>query len=244
MPALASGLRLGPKAKPAQFDASAQQRRVLIAKIKVALKELGIADDDYREMLLRVTGHLSAAVCNVGLLVRMVEELKAKGFAAKPREHAPRGADHPGARKARALWISLHHLGAVRDSSEHALEKFGRRQLGCEKLQWANQAQMYKLIEALKSMAERNGWSQDQTGIAPSATVAVLKRRLCQAILNRLVTADIVPARWSIGEAAFRLAGIKPEGASELFWSHGDLDLVAAALGRKLREASDAEMLS
>jgi hypothetical protein len=28
------------------------------------------------------------------------------------------------------------------------------------KMQWANQAQAYKLIEALKAIAQRNGWDQ------------------------------------------------------------------------------------
>ncbi|MFX8708345.1 regulatory protein GemA, partial [Acinetobacter baumannii] len=67
---------------------------------------------------------------------------------------------HPMARKARALWISLHKLGVVHNPSEQALEAFAKRQLGCEKLVWARQSDAYRLIEALKSMAERAGWRQ------------------------------------------------------------------------------------
>ena len=58
------------------------------------------------------------------------------------------------------MWISLYNLGAVRNPSEEALEAFATRQLRVERLQWANQSHCYKLIEALKAMAERAGWHQ------------------------------------------------------------------------------------
>ncbi|RIA44069.1 phage gp16-like protein [Hephaestia caeni] len=220
----------------ARFDGARQRRRVLIAKVHVAIKQLGLADDDYRAMLFRITGRMSAGECTEEQLVLVIDELKAKGFSAKPKAGAPRAADHPGAMKARALWISLHHLGVVRDGRESALEAFARRQLGCDKLQWANQSQMYLLIEALKKMAERAGWSQDLSGVPAARSVQVLKHRLCDALLAKLKDADLAPRDWRLGDAAWRLAGIRPGEPSPLFWSASEFDLIAAAFGRLLRE--------
>lgn len=235
-------------ARRAQFNAGDQERRALIAKVHVAKKEMNLLDDDYRAMLVRVTGHLSASECDVTQLRRMVEELKAKGFKPKPaRGRSMRGAapatpaaDHPSAKKARALWISLHHLGAIHNPSEQALEAFARRQLGVERLQWANQAQSYKLIEALKAIAERHGWSHKpsrfQGAKPPAPSLGVLKVRLVERIAHLLVEAKLAPAGASLKEIAARIGGIERDGPVPL-WDLGDLDLLAKALGDKLREA-------
>jgi phage gp16-like protein len=165
---------------------TADHRRAIMAKVHLAKKELGLDDDTYRAVLLRVTGRASSADCTESQLAALLDEFKRlgwKGAKAGPSKRpgtAPvsRLADHPSAKKARALWISLYQLGVVREPSEQALEAFAARQLKCERLQWADQGQVYKLIEALKAMAERAGWSQDLSGVQASDHVATLKRRL------------------------------------------------------------------
>ena len=88
------------------------------------------------------------------------------------------------------MWISLAMLGAIRQPSEAALEAFARRQMGCERFQWAAQDQVYKVIEALKSFANREGWDQSVAGLADP--IWTLKYRLCAAIIRRLVAAGAV----------------------------------------------------
>ena len=73
----------------------------------------------------------------------------------------------------------------MRNRSESALEAFAARQLHVDRLQWADQAQVYKLIEALKAMAERAGWSQDLSGVPAALQVATLKRRLLLLLCAR-----------------------------------------------------------
>ncbi|WEK38661.1 MAG: regulatory protein GemA [Candidatus Brevundimonas colombiensis] len=166
--------------------------RAAIAKVKIAAKELGLDDDTYRAMLARITGQSSAAHCSEAQLARVLDEMKAKGW--KPRivqggRKGPRSKVQPAqsrmAKKARAMWISLHQLGAVRDPRESALEAFGRRQLGVDKLVWADEGQAYRLIEALKAMAERAGWGQDLYLVPRDQHVAVLKARLEAALAAR-----------------------------------------------------------
>ena len=143
------------------------RRRAMIGKVKVAQKQLGMAEDDYRALIQRVTGGAAASCssCTEAQLDAVLAEMERLGFRPVAARRAgpaaaARPADHPVAQKARALWISLYNLGAVGSATEASLEAFAKRQLGVERLQWADQAKGYKLIEALKAMAERAGWRQ------------------------------------------------------------------------------------
>lgn len=220
-------------ARRAQFSAADQERRVLIAKVHVAKKEMGLTDDDYRAMLVRVTGNLSSADCDVTELRSMVEEMKSKGFRPKPARGRAPASDHPSARKARALWISLHHLGAIHNPSEQALEAFAKRQLKVEKLQWADQAKAYKLIEALKGIAERHGWSFASSGDTPPS-LRTLKVRLVERIAHLLAERKLAAFDATLKQLAKQIGGMERDRPVPL-WDLGDLDLLAKALGDKLR---------
>lgn len=213
-------------ARAAKFDGAQAHRRSMIAKIQVARQQLNMDEDDYRQILSDVTNHLSLKDCSELQLGLVLDRMKKLGFTPRPKKGA---ASHPMARKARAMWISLHHLGVVTNPSDHALEAFAKRQLGCERLVWARQSDAYRLIEALKAMAERNGWRQ---GGAPNPLQ--LQLRLCEAILARLKAADAVPADWTIDNAAFRLCGV--ESLKEGPWTVEDYARLAAQLGAKLRQ--------
>lgn len=167
-------------------------RRAAVVKVQIARRDLGLDEDTYRAILSRLTGRASASDCTDAQLGVVLDEFKAKGWKPKvvqgggpARRGKPAAAAHPVARKARAMWISLHQLGVVRDPSEAALEAFARRQLGVEKLRWAVASEAHALIEALKAMAERAGWSQDLSGVEARRHVAVLKARLAAAIAER-----------------------------------------------------------
>lgn len=171
-------------------------RRAAVTKVQIARRDLGLDDDTYRAMLERLTGRSSSTECTDAQLGRVLDEMKAKGWKPRVIKGGREGkakpqtaAQNPVALKARALWISLHQLGVVRDPSEQAFEAFGRRQLGVDRLQWANQSQGFRLIEALKAMAERAGWSQE------GASVRVLKERLFAA--QEIVLTKLDPERMS-----------------------------------------------
>ena len=153
----------------------------MIAKVHLARKELGIADEDYRHILAGLTGHDSCATMSDAQLHAVIADMKRRGW----KEGAPsarRAADTPMAKKARALWLGLHQLGVIRNPSEQALEAFARRQLRCDRMQWADQSQAFRLIEALKAMAERAGWSQDLTRVDPVDHAIELQGRLASRL--------------------------------------------------------------
>lgn len=224
-----------PPIAPAQKPRFAPdpQRRVMIAKIQIARKDLDFDDGDYRALLTRITGLASSTAMSVKQLAAVLDEFARLGWVARPSKgkalRRPAPADHPAAKKARAMLISLGLLGVIRNTSEGALEAFARRQLGTERLQWADQAQVYKLIEALKAIAVRHGWDQSTTGLA--APIWTLKLRLCEAILKRLHAAGVVPPETGLaGIAAIKLGATGT--AIEL--TERDLEQLAAYMGGEL----------
>lgn len=188
---------------PAPKFAADPRRRALLGKIHVAKKQLGLAQEDYAAIIARVTGGraTSAADLDEAQMDALLAEFERLGFRPVAGRgagrsagrsagriaglgRAPAGADHPVAKKARAMWISLWNLGAVSSATESALEAFARRQLGVERLQWADQAKGYRLIEALKAMAERHGWSQAPARLSTDAPSTGL---LLQRLIRRQV---------------------------------------------------------
>lgn len=225
---------------PARFDPSAKHRRAMIAKIHVGKKDLQLDEDDYRQILMQETGRGSSADCTEAELERVLGRFQALGWKPLPKAGGStdaRPAQHPMARKARALWISLYHLGEVRSPNEKALEAFAKRQLGCERLTFARQSEGFRLIEALKAMAAKGGWPQvDAKGNAWS--VMKLKENLCEAILVKLKAKGLAREDWTIDIAAWRLCGIETAGEGPI--TAEGYDAIASALGKKLRAAGGA----
>lgn len=169
----------------AHSDQSGGRKR-LLAAVHMGAKALAMAEDDYRAMLVRVTGRDSAGKCNDAQLRLVLNELQRLGFHNPRRDRISR-ATHPVAKKARALWLGLYALGAIDDASERGLEALGKRQLGIDRLHWADQSQSAPLIEALKGMAERHGWDQRlPTKLTSEQRGRMLTERLVACLLANL----------------------------------------------------------
>jgi len=144
-------------------------RQSLIRLIHVAKRDLALDDDTYRTMLLTVTGKDSSAGLSIPQLERVLAHMKAHGFKVRhksppdrPRNsrHSPGGLSRPIAqdaqsKKIRALWLSLHDMGAVRDGSEAALAAYVKRITHIDALQWLDADQASLVIETLKKWQAR-----------------------------------------------------------------------------------------
>lgn len=197
------------------------ERHRLLGVVHIAVKALGLEDDDYRAILRREAQVESARDCSVAQLRSLVAEFERLGYRGRgERFHRTNLASHPVAKKARALWISLHALGVVDDPSERALEALGKRQLGVDRLHWADQSQGARLIEALKAMAERAGWDQRLPvhALGPEAG-RILKVRLLALLMDRLRSAGV------------EIADRDPNGLSDV-----DLDIATGELGALYRQ--------
>ena len=135
------------------------RRRRRIVLIHVAKRELGMDDASYRATLRGLQLPSSTAHMTLPQLDAVLEHMKRSGFkvqAQAPQQTAagPPVPD-PKSQKIRALWRFLYQLGAVKDPSEAALVAYVKRMTRVDALQWSNDQQARRVIEALKKWAMR-----------------------------------------------------------------------------------------
>lgn len=132
------------------------RRKKLVAKVKIAQKQLCMEDEAYRDLLFSVAKQRSASKLKVWEIENVLKRMAQLGFKAKPSKAAGdrKQADDNQSKMIRALWLELHNAGKVKDSSERALVNFAKGQFktttGIEALQWLSDRQKRRLIEQLK----------------------------------------------------------------------------------------------
>lgn len=183
--------------------------RVLMAKIHIAKKQLGLDDDTYRAILARHgEGKTSSRDLTIAQMDAVLREFTGKGWSPKPPKSKGAAkrklATGPEVEKIRALWLWMHQLGIVRDPSESALAAYARRMAGIDDLHWADGGRCYRLIETLKKWAQRELpahlatrlQQMQQAGlIDPRNTLAGLLER-CAGHTRRTDTFDVLQAAW------------------------------------------------
>lgn len=128
-----------------------------IRTIQAMKRELGLDEEDYRAMLVRVTGKNSLRAMDGGQLGQVITDMRAKGGGSKKRLDGPYGG------KLQALWLSGWNLGLVRNPANEALLAFVKGQTGIDHTRFLrNAADARKAVEALKKWLERAGvdWSE------------------------------------------------------------------------------------
>lgn len=214
-------------------------RRALLAKVHIAVKDLGLDDAVYRTMLERVTGHRSAGDCTDVQLDAVLTEFKRGGWEPRPRKAKAKPAAAKGASslylpKLRALWLSGAALGVVRNVADEAMVAFIKRQTGL-----ASERFLVKASDAAKAIEALKAWLTREAGVAWSAHPDNPRRAVAEAIWRKLIEiGDVKPFGdgtsyfdlWEYGRKVTGLGG--PQ-----FYSADDWDRVIRALGRKLVEA-------
>ena len=128
----------------------APNRRALLSRVHIARKELALAEDSYRAVLHRVTGHDSAAACTEAQLRAAIAEFGRLGWQPKTKR--------PLSKKphVRFIW---------------ALRSFVQRQTGVTDPEWLDAPAAKKVIEALKAWQRRVDAAENRKETA-DATVA------------------------------------------------------------------------
>ncbi|PYE86891.1 regulatory protein GemA [Phyllobacterium leguminum] len=136
-----------------------------IRAIKTAIRELGIEEDDERDLYERLTGIRHASSMTPKQQEIVLGELRRLGF--KPYSKGTRKTlDGPYAKKLQALWIGACNLGLFHRRDDDAIISFAKRQTGIDHVRWVRYPDdAQKVIEALKGkMAHDAGvdWSTDK----------------------------------------------------------------------------------
>lgn len=204
--------------KPAKkVDAA---RRRLIAAVHAEAKRHGMDTETRRGLIKLATGKTSSAELTVGELGKVIDAIKGRARRAAGQGRVL--ADTPHARKIRALWLSLYHLGLVTDPTEAALAHFAARQCKVMALQWVSAEESIKIIEALKAWAVRDAgvcWDayHDRSGRKAGENAAARVLDAQQVIMQSL--------------------GIAFEPVDARYMPLAEVNILIAAHGAQIREA-------
>lgn len=133
------------------------------AIINIAKTQFGLADDDYRDVLERVTGKRSLRDMSEKERLAVVDDFKAKGFKVQ-RGNGRKGQRNysrkPYVRFIHALWKSCAKLGVIDNGSKEALRSFVANRtkeqgVRVDDPEFLTFDQAEPIIEALKEMEWR-----------------------------------------------------------------------------------------
>lgn len=210
----------------------------LHAKIHVVCKQLGIQENDRRDLYERVTatetqpGKRSLTQMNFSEQKLVVKELNRLGF--KPTSTGVRKRlEGKYAPKLQALWIAAWNLGLIRNKSDQALLAFVKRQTKVDHTRFLRHAEdANKAIEALK------GWMAREANVDWT-----IDRQL--ADWQNLSGAKIAMAQFSILQGKWHsenyhdflsLLSVHADGCADLnLWNESNWIPVMNALGREIR---------
>jgi len=199
-------------------------RNRLIGAVHAARKASALDDDTYRAMLTRITGKSSSKDLTDGELRRVLDHMN--GQKPGQRRFAPPKASNAVAGKARALWISLHALGAISDPSEHALNAWVKRQYKVDHLAFVQGAKGFAVVEGLKQWCARLGvdWAAYD-----DPRLCIIERQL-SLFQEKFNAVPSHPARHGTGWFPITFDAILQSG-----FNSKQLDQVIVELGEKLR---------
>lgn len=153
-----------PVPRGAASRASIEARvKLLRRKVQIARRRLAMTEDDYRALLLRVTGQASSTTCGPSHLDELLREFRRLGFrdlaprAGAGRRPLPKEAQ---IRMIHGVWNEISPL--VANGDESALRAFVRRQTksvatpdGISAPEFLDSVQANKVLEGLKAWRKR-----------------------------------------------------------------------------------------
>ena len=130
---------------------AADPRRAMLARVHIAKKEMGLPDEAYRDVLVRITTKASAGDCSAAQLGLVLEEFRRLGW--KPKQGRPLSANMQ-VRIIYAIWGDVKKL-LDGETGDAELRAFVRRQTGRDAPEFCNHEQCVAVIEGLKGWRTR-----------------------------------------------------------------------------------------
>ncbi|CAD7506426.1 GemA protein [Aeromonas dhakensis] len=146
----------------------------MIRLVQVGRRSLGLDEETYRALLVQQSGKRSAAELTLQELDKVLLAMKGVGFkpsvkravnGGKQKRLSPaRGVPTKTAEIGviRAIWITMHRHGLLRDGSETALNHYVERQtvrinkgVGVAEVAWLSEELAYPVLESLKNWYKR-----------------------------------------------------------------------------------------
>ncbi len=126
-----------------------EQRRKQLAMAHIAKNELGLSDEEYRDIIGVVApGKASCSDLSQRQLSMLLFRFRELGW--RPQRQQPQPPFPPLVWKARSLWLELYNLGEVHHPSWSALGHFAKRVTGVANLRRLDSYEAAAVVEELK----------------------------------------------------------------------------------------------
>jgi len=123
--------------------------------INIARQQLGMDEEDYRALLVRIGGQASLRAMSERQKIAVVEEMKRLGFRIKKGGKPLPASTKAYIRLIHALWKSCHRRGVINDGSRAALRSFVGARSSVDDPDFLTFEQASPIIDALKAMEAR-----------------------------------------------------------------------------------------
>ena len=127
-------------------------RKKKIGQIKIAQKQLGLDDETYRALLLRVTDKNSCANMNLLELNCVVDELVARGFKVASKKY---GAAPKARPTLQAMISKIEAILTERGLHWNYAHAIAKRKFGIEQVHWLDAQQCHSIVASLQIYANR-----------------------------------------------------------------------------------------
>lgn len=145
-------------------------KKILMAKVHIAKKDLGLDDDTYRDVLERVTGKRSCKGMTIAQLESVIKDMEAHGFTPKA---APKHGKKPSVIGRRQnLMNKIEAMLADMGLHWNYAHGMADSMFKIKRLQWLSDDQLYRVTQALSVYQKR----QARKAAVDAREKAVLER--------------------------------------------------------------------
>ena len=131
-------------------------RNLQLSKIHIAKKDLGLDDETYRALLVRVAGVRSAKDLTPRQTGAVLAEFARLGWASAPAKKHGRKAPEPAPDREKLVGKIGAFLAEAKRSWAYA-DGMALRMFKVERVEWLDPGQLQKLVAALTYDARRHG---------------------------------------------------------------------------------------
>lgn len=122
-------------------------KKILMAKVHIGKKDLGLDDDTYRDVLWRVTGKRSCSDMSIAQLQDVVKDMESSGF--KPKATPKHGKKPDVIKRRKNLMSKIEAILADMGLHWNYAHGMADKMFQIKRLQFLSDNQLYKVTQAL-----------------------------------------------------------------------------------------------
>lgn len=138
-------------------DSIQDYRKKELARIHVYRQLLGLDDETYRDLLMKLTGKRSAGDMDTKERWQVINHMKALVYGESPRKGYPGKPKNMGRPDIGPMLSKIEALLAEANQPWKYADSMSKRMYKVEKVQWCTPEQLHKIVAALVYNAKKQG---------------------------------------------------------------------------------------